>query len=443
VRLRVKGAVTVLVLFASLSPAIARAGNGDGVLLGNEAAMTGGAVAAVIHDGSGTWYNPAGLGAVDRDAVDVNGSALQLRAAEEGGLISSTTGESNDGGYLELISIPSAATIARRLEPGVTLAFGIFASRFSQHTTRTRLDAAAGINSARWTLSAAEFRATYHAGGAIGFRVDDHLRFGVSLFGVYRELSDTFQTAGAFTLVDRTRLLARGGIRQIRSFGAELGVGMQWEPNEHIAIGFTARSPGLEAFTQLRSTTTTIDATITGTGPDELTFTPEDGEIFAPGFAVLTAGRFNLAIAHRFDRGWVAAEIDVQPPLDIDPLLTRRFVWNARLGARYQVDDQLGLGAGFFTDHSEGTPIRELGETRVDFYGLSAGFDFRTPHNLGEGESAQTLVFATTAAVRYAVGIGEVGGLRFDPANGVQRATVPVDTTIHEVSLHIGSALYF
>src|SRR5690606_13325082 len=100
-----------------------------GVLLGNEAAMSGGAVRAVVRDGSATWYNPAGLAAVDRDAVDVNGSAIQVRASEEPGLISSTTGETNDGGYLEVVSIPAAATLARRVEPGVTLAVGIFAQR--------------------------------------------------------------------------------------------------------------------------------------------------------------------------------------------------------------------------------------------------------------------------------------------------------------------------
>lgn len=423
---------------------VARAGNDDGVLLGNQAAMTGGAVAAVIRDGSGTWYNPAGLAAMERDAVDVNGNAFQLRAAEEGGLISATTGEANDGGYLELVSIPSAGTIARRLEPGLVLAFGIFAPRFSQHTTRTRLDAASDGNTARWTLSAAQNRATYHAGGALGVRVSEQLRFGVSVFGVYRELYDSFQTAGDFQRgADETRLVARGGIRQVRSLGAELGAGLQWAPHPGVQIGLTVRSPGLEVLTQVRSTTTEIDAHIRSSSPDRVDFLPEDEENLAPGIAVLTPGRVNLALAHRFEWGWVAAEIDVQPPLEVDPVIHRRFVWNLRVGGRYEVDDRLGFGAGFFTDHSENSPIRELGETQVDFYGVTAGFEFKTPHELGEDESAPNLVFSTTAALRYALGIGEVGGLLFDPARGTERNTVPVDTTVHEISLHIGSALYF
>lgn len=432
-----------LVCLFLLAPSTARAGNGDGILLGNEAAMTGGAVTAVVSDGSGAWYNPAGLAAMDRDAVDVNGNAFQIRAAQESGLISSTTGESNDGGYLELLTIPSASTIARRLEPGLVVAFGIFAPRFSQHTVRTSLDAGVAPNTAQWTLSATEFRATYQAGGALGIQIDDNFRFGMSLFGVYREISDSRQSSGAFDLGDDTRVVARGGISQVRSLGAELGFGFQWEPHPGVLIAATLRTPSLEMLTQRRVTESEIDVTVRGMGPDSVSFTPTDEEDLASGIAILDGGRLNLAIGHRFDRGWIAAELDFRPPLDFDNVIQRRFVWNVRVGARYQVDRQLGVGVGFFTDHSELNPIEELGATRVDFYGFSAGLEWRTPHQLGEGERADTLEFSTTVALRYAYGVGEVGGLRFDPQRGIERDTVPIGTSIHEVGLHLGSALYF
>ncbi len=437
------GALAALGVWLAL-PGAARAGNGDGILVGNEAAMTGGAVSAVVRDGSGAWYNPAGLASVDRAAVDVNGSALQIRAAEEGGLISSTTGESNDGGYLELLSIPSAATIARRLEPGITLAFGIFAPRFGSHTTRTGLDADSGDNRARWTLSSAEFRATYHAGGALGVRISDQLRFGVSLFGVYRESSDTYQSSGAFELGDgRTRVRSQGGIVQVRSAGLELGLGLQWEPHPGVIIGLTGRSPGLELLTQIRATETDLDLTVSDGAADMLEFRPEDAETLDPAVTVLTTGRFNLSFGHRFARGWVAAELDLQLPRELEPLPRRRFVWNVRVGGRYEIDERLGIGAGFFTDLSEGEPIEGLGQTQVDFVGWTAGFEYRTPHQLGENEDASSLIFSTTAALRYAIGWGQVGGLRFDPSNGTARETFPVGTTVHELGLHIGSALYF
>lgn len=439
----IPAAFTLLALTLGLAPSVARAGNGDGVLVGSDAAMSGGAVRATVDDGSAIWYNPAGLASGARDSVDLSVNAFQMRASEESGLISATTGETNDGGYLEIVSIPAAATLTRRLEPGLTLGLGIFAPRFEQHEVRTRLDTESGANTARWTLSSAQSRATYHAGAALGIRISDQLRIGVSLFGVYRDSNDSFQTAGVFELDDVTRLVARGGIRRIRSFGLELGAGLQWEPHPGVLIGITARSPGVEVATQVLAATTEIDATLSDVVPDHLDFLPEDTEAISPGVAVLTPGRFALALGHRFARGWIAAEIDVQPPLDVDAVINRRLVWNVRVGGQYQLNDSFNVGFGAFTDHSEGSPIAELGQTRVDFYGLTAGLEYRSRYQLGGADEDRSIVFSTTFALRYAYGGGTVGGLRFDPARGTHRDTVSIHTRIHEATLYVGSAVYF
>ena len=52
----------------------AHAGNDDGVLLGEQAMITGGAVTAIVSDGASAWYNPAGLGLSQRNRLDVTGS---------------------------------------------------------------------------------------------------------------------------------------------------------------------------------------------------------------------------------------------------------------------------------------------------------------------------------------------------------------------------------
>lgn len=50
-------------------------------------------------------------------------------------------------------------------------------------------------------------------------------------------------------------------------------------------------------------------------------------------------------------------------------------------------------------------------------------------------------MFSTTVALRYALGIGEIGSLPFDPLDIPQDR--PAEVTIHELSLHVGSALDF
>ena len=229
----------------------------------------------------------------------------------------------------------------------------------------------------------------------------------------------------------------------MRSFGLEVGAGLQWEPHPGVVIAFAARSPGLELLTQVRQTRTAIEATVSSLDPDTLEFGPDDSEILAPGLGILSPGRFNLAFALRNELGWIALELDVQPPIEIEGLLDRRFVWNVRFGGRYIVDESVAIGAGLFTDLSEQEPIEDVGQTRIDFIGASLGVEYRTTHRLGEGEGVDTLIFSTTVGVRYAYGFGEVGGLIFNPVEGTELDRIPISATVHEIGLHLGSALYF
>lgn len=152
-----------------------------------------------------------------------------------------------------------------------------------------------------------------------------------------------------------------------------------------------------------------------------------------------------LGVALTLDRFWLSAEVDLQHPLDNPTVgVERDFVWNARVGAHYEVDESVRVGAGLFTDNRTRTRIRYLGEENMDYYGGTLGLELRTPHRLGEGEDADSLIFSSTFALRYAVGVGEVVGLSLDPTVGELASPDPLlASTVHEISLHIGSALFF
>ena len=112
-----------------LHAARAHAGNDDGVLVGNDAALMAGAVTATVVDGSALWYNPAGLAAARVDTVDVSGSAFVLRTYHAKELLSGADGSNSDAKVTEIVSVPSALTFVRKLAPGLNVGAGTLGNK--------------------------------------------------------------------------------------------------------------------------------------------------------------------------------------------------------------------------------------------------------------------------------------------------------------------------
>ncbi len=436
------GACALLLHAALLHPATARAGNDDGVLVGNDAAMSGGAVGALTDDGSATWYNPAGVAAVDRDSLDVSGSASMLRLASAGDLLSSATGRGADGGYYELLGIPSEVTLVRRLDPRTNLGLGVFVPQVTNHTDRVTLRDPLGDSVANWQLTQQESSSTYHAGITLAATVTPTLRLGATVFGTYRSFALTNQFFGGIDSGSGTdSVFGTASLTSSQSVSLEVSAGLQWQPIEGLSLGVTVRSPGVVVGSAYHVTGSALAA-----GPGGISFAPTEDSGLSPNFDVITPTRFRLAIAHTWERGWISLDVDAQHALDSPALGVRReWIGGVRVGARVQVDPTLALGTGLFTDLDPTRAIDAYGATRIDFFGGTLGMEFRTPHRLGEGESAPDLVFVNTVAARYALGTGQIGGLRFDAAApmGGSTSVQPVATTVHELSLHLGSALFF
>lgn len=427
-------------LFVASLPTTAHAGNEEGVLIGNEAAMTGGAVTAVIDDGTATWFNPAGIAHVTRTQVDASGSATQLRIAETPELLSSASGASADGGYIELNGIPSAVTGSRQLEPGLVLAFGLFVPSAVNHTDRVRIEDSAAMTPTTWHLVQQENVQQYYAGIALGWAATPTLRLGVAAFGLYRQSSTVSQffggRAGADGFVDGV-----SAISSLQSAGLGLSLGMQWEMTPGLHLGIALRSPALQIGVLRRSTFTEISASADG-----VVFSPGDDEGLVPRVDLVAPTQLRVGLAYRFDRGWVGIDADVSHELSTPSLgIDRRWLVNVRIGGRFEVDPGVSIGAGLFTDLSPLHRISTYGETRIDFLGGSLGFELHTPHRMAEGEQAPTIVFSQTFALRYALGIGQIGGLRFDTTQpeDSQVSINATSTTVHELALHVGSALDF
>lgn len=446
-----------LVAFASLVLVSARAvaGNDDGVLLGNEAAMTGGSGGAIASDGTGAWYNPAAVAGVERDSIDVSGAATMLRIGETPSLLTSATGRHADGGYFELTGIPSAVTITRRLDCSTALSLGLWVPTLTGHTDRVNLDDPTVDFTARWQLVQQESSQNYYVGITLAGIATSTLRLGITLYGLYRQSTLVTHFFGGVEEPDpmlpgATRVRGAQGfaeLESLQSVGLELGAGLQWEAVPGLFFGVALRSPGLQLGSLRRSTVSLFSAASGGT----VDFDAADTSSLAPNVAPVTPMRLRVSAAWRFmERAWIGLDVDVQHEL-YEPSLGVRRHWlvNARVGGRFWLEENLSMGIGFFTDLSPRDAVVRYGETNIDFFGGSIGLEVHTPHRLGPGENADTIVFAQTFALRYAAGVGTIGGLRVDadaPLMTDPMRRLPVattGTTIHELSLHIGSALYF
>ncbi|UJR86372.1 Hypothetical protein I5071_84670 [Sandaracinus amylolyticus] len=434
--------LAALALLAVLAPSRARAGNDDAVLLGNEAAMTGGAVSAVVSDGSATWYNPAGIAAVDRDTLDLSGSATMLRIADTPGLLRSATGAQANGGYYEFLGIPSAVTLVRRLDCITSLGLGIFVPQLTGHTDRVGLEELTPDYLARFQLTQQESSSTYYGGITLGVALAPNLRIGVTLYGTYRQFALTTQFfGGAERDGEDVFAFGVGSLTSVQSVSIEVGAGIQWELVPGVHFGASLRSPGLLLGSAFHVTSSTFMG-----GPDGLDLDITAGSGLEPRIDMVTPARLRVGLAYRWDGGWIGIDGDVQHAL-VRPAIgvNREWVGGVRIGGRVQIDPSLSMGAGLFTDLDATRAVGDYGQTQIDFFGGTYGLELRNPHRLGEGENAADIVFVNTFALRYAVGVGRIGGLRFDTAAdmGEGISIIEVDTQVHEISLHLGSALYF
>jgi len=439
-------------------PALARAGNDDGILMDGEAAMTGGAVVAVTSGGGAVWYNPAALGGNRHSKIDISVSAFSLFVRRMPKLlVTQLETERLSAGLddTEVRSIPSSLSYVRDLSNSVSIGLGIFVpeadffSTSSSLSTQTYFEEFPGIpTDFQQRLEISWERSTYYIGPAIGWELFPDLRIGAALFGTFRFASERFlslvegHSAGTYEI-------QRASLRQRDSdettVGARLTVGLQWQPHERVSIGFVVRTPEVLFYTWgSRATLDDVSPGLIQGEPGGLRF--EDESLEGGSADLVAPWRFHLAVAYHFSNGWISIEADIQTPLENENLdIERGVTWNLRAGTHFWLSETFSLGAGVFTDQVGGRSLEHIGSWNVNFYGLCFGGSLEHPMQLREGSERDTMVFSTTLALRYALGLGESAGnyLEVHGAGNVGFETRREDVTFHEITLYIASGLVF
>jgi hypothetical protein len=429
-----------------LAPAWARAGNDDGVLLGNDAVLTGGAITAVVSDGSALWYNPAGLAqARDLDTLDVSASAYGLRSYRMPGLLRGSDGSSADANFTEVLSIPSAVSYVRPVgQRRVTAALGLFTPQSNDYTLRASLSTTGAVDT-RWQIGLAGREVQYYAGGGLGIELSRRVLLGVALLGAYQSASGSVQASGS--VEDGAGGIYGFGVQSSIEQGTVLGLtatlGLMLRVSSRLSVGASLRSPGMTVFRSVRITAASGTTSLDENGEPVVGFEPLDERTREAHVSMYAPLRARLGVAYALGPGaFVSLDGDVQSALRNDKLdLDRVLTWNLRLGARLPFHEHYAFGAGMFTDRSA-ERAADNGAGPVNFYGFSMGLQYWSARQLAPSEPQQRLTFSTTVGVRYAHGTGKFEGMLLD-AEGGEVSYPAVGVKVDEIALQLGSALHF
>ncbi len=422
------------------------------------ASMTGASNMAIVHGGGAAWYNPAGLHTPELNQLDVTASAFVLRIRDFNRAVVSQLPSGDrelDSDAVTIVPVPSALVYQRKLTDSVSAALGIFVTHaesydlsgvvdgvesFGGRTEPVLLDGRADINLQRQI---------YRIGPSVAWAPSARARLGLSALVLYDSLRDgsalrivASDSGGAMEAATSFR-------RRTSSFGGQLVLGGQWEPVDDLHLGATVRTPSI-AFGQSGEAYQTVSVLSTGSsfvGPGFSTSDRPDLEATAG--RLLSPLELVLGAAVTLARVELGAELELLGPLSRGLLqVSHKSQWNLRAGSRFRLSERFALGVGAFTDRSDKLEVAFIGDHIVDYYGLAAGFQWRTQYPIWDEGERRTLTFENTLALRYAAGFGEMSAVRFSPDASSTEAfarLIPTreDVTFHALTLQLSSSLGF
>ncbi|HVI75184.1 MAG TPA: hypothetical protein VM683_09415 [Anaeromyxobacteraceae bacterium] len=425
----------------------AGAQNADGILLGAEAALTGGAVLATAHDAAGAYYNPAGLAALPASTLQVSGSVYQLSSVRLGSFVRTTLPWTRLDQTLTATdwnTVPSVAVYGFRLAPGRGLALGIWVptsesiSLVSTVHSSGPLTAGGTVLQVDYTQQIAitqRIERTYF-GAAAGIEVGPGLRVGTAAFLVYERAEDFIDIfAGALTSSTQNGATASASIRGAPSqLAARLGFGFQWDVAPACSLAAALKTPTLAIAIMGSETTVAQSASLLpGTAASV-----EFSQVPAPVNRIAEPLRVAAGSAVAIGGVSLRAEVDWQAPR-----AGRHGTVNGRAGLHRTESPDFAWGVGLFTDRSR-EDVRS-GALSADYYGVAGGVDYRPPPVRSWRKPGAGWDVRTSLAVRYAFGTGEVERLEANPFTSTAAPTAPSTASIasHTLSVNLGALMQF
>jgi hypothetical protein len=403
------------VLFAALLTvsARARAGNSEDVVAGADVALTGGAVVANVHTGGAMWFNPAGVARLDSRSVDLTGAVLSYNDINAPGALSIDTGEQSAGNFSAVQAIPRALTFVASPRPQLRWGLGFFfsrsLSRFLQDTVVSDPDS---LIDSEFFATTDETKTLYHLSSTLAWKKSEKFLLGGSFDIVIATQRLTEIVSGAWAQ-GAEGVFNRNLNSTLAGGGLQIKGGLQWAPTPKLRVGWMVSTPSYLVYLNDETTVTSQIAPPGG----EPRFEGAQRDDLSGTWTGVERGLTRIGAAVLGERwGWLELDVIIGFPLKSEPFdINWRTTANVRLGGVFRVIDRLKIGAGFFTDFSPERTPDSFGDTQINFFGATVGFDFANRESPPErGEEGFYLAFAV--ALRYAHGSGQLAGIRFPAA---------------------------
>lgn len=453
-------AVLAAVVFASAFHARrAAAQNQDPYFYGDDAALTAGSTVASGRDSGALWYNPAGFGGVQRGSISASATTFGVRIRKIPNALRTRIAGLQRGVDLasfDILSVPNAVVAATALSDRVTLGGGLLTTQRDLVSTLGRDgpfpatdDAGRPVRISQRLDLQADY-AKYHLGPGLGIALSDRLRIGFAVFGTYGKATQNVQYGVDYAPAEQDpageeRVFVTAAARVTGTyFGLAASAGVQWDLGR-VTLGLALRSPEVALAAQADGGSLT---TVTRVAPNQTPIaryeeTPSKadnatGEIVVPGRALLGVA---IPVA---PESWLELGADVAHPIRAGALANeQQAVVNGRAGLRVRLSPAWVVGGGVFTDRAAERAVGDfVTASRLDWYGLTAGFSKRTPLALARNPSPDALVLVTTLSLRCGAGFGQARANTVDFSSEAARDDRS-DVVFFEVMPYLGSAVVF
>ncbi len=421
--------------------------------------MTAASLAAVTRDSEAIWYNPAGLGGNQLSRLNLSGNVFMVRFQKIGDGMEAElpSGDRSTGiNTNEFLAVPAAMTFVQKATDSVSWGFGVYVPQYADITFDSSIESTENFPGIAEPVAYRQgftfdmLDMEYQIGGAVGWQARPDFRVGAGLFFLYdraRQTRSLFESMESADGSGTTSLFYLDSFRVLlRTIGVRATGGMQWDVTPEWRLGLLLESPTIQVYSWGNATyassfseTNAAGRQVQSADRTYASISQFDGKMVEPFHA-------QLSFAYVKPKFWIGLAGDIYTPLKEPSLyIDKKLSWNVSVGAKFKATDRIDMGVGIFTDRSDQGDPEEFGDAKIDYYGATAGAQFLTPIERGGGKEPP-VVFRTALALRYALGIGDAGGLLVDPATqgNISRATAKsVGVRFHELSVYLGTALFF